>query len=120
MAALGDGHDVATMARSVRRAVVRSGRICSVPHTACVLSTGGNLKVSPDPNELIADVNVRGSFMWSRVARPHLLEDMNSHILTLSPPLNMDPNGSERITPTPWPGTTPATAAATGVLDGVR
>jgi citronellol/citronellal dehydrogenase len=35
------------------------------------------------------DVNVRGTFLTSQAAIPHLRNGNNPHILTLSPPLNM-------------------------------
>jgi citronellol/citronellal dehydrogenase len=35
------------------------------------------------------DVNVRGTFLTSQAAIPHLRKGNNPHILTLSPPLNM-------------------------------
>jgi citronellol/citronellal dehydrogenase len=35
-------------------------------------------------------VNMRGTFLCSQAAIPHLKKSANAHILTLSPPLNMD------------------------------
>jgi citronellol/citronellal dehydrogenase len=35
-------------------------------------------------------VNVRGTYLTSRVCLPHLLKASNPHILNLSPPLNME------------------------------
>jgi citronellol/citronellal dehydrogenase len=37
------------------------------------------------------DVNVRGTFLTSKLCLPHLLKASNPHILTLSPPLNLEP-----------------------------
>jgi citronellol/citronellal dehydrogenase len=37
------------------------------------------------------DINVRGTFLLSRTAVPHLREAENPHVLTLSPPLTLDP-----------------------------
>lgn len=39
--------------------------------------------------DLMFDVNVRGTFSASQACLPHLLKSKNPHILTLSPPLNM-------------------------------
>ena len=39
--------------------------------------------------DLMFDVNVRGTFLTSQAAIPHLRQGNNPHILTLSPPLNM-------------------------------
>ena len=45
--------------------------------------------------DLMFGVNVRGTFLCSQACLPHLQQsarpDRNPHILTLSPPLNMDP-----------------------------
>jgi len=39
--------------------------------------------------DLMFDVNVRGTFLASQAAIPHLRNGVNPHILTLSPPLSM-------------------------------
>jgi citronellol/citronellal dehydrogenase len=36
-------------------------------------------------------INTRGTFLVSKACIPHLKESDNAHVLTLSPPLNMDP-----------------------------
>ena len=41
--------------------------------------------------DLMHDINVRGTFLVSKVCVPHLKKGNNSHILTLSPPIDMDP-----------------------------
>ncbi|MDQ7993127.1 MAG: SDR family oxidoreductase, partial [Propionicimonas sp.] len=48
--------------------------------------------------DLMQDVNVRGTFMLSRAALPFLRQSENPHILSLSPPLNLNPR---------WLGTFP-------------
>ncbi|TXT60224.1 MAG: Short chain dehydrogenase [Promethearchaeota archaeon] len=40
--------------------------------------------------DLMIDVNVRGTFLCSKLCVPHLKNAQNPHILTLSPPLNME------------------------------
>jgi citronellol/citronellal dehydrogenase len=37
------------------------------------------------------DINVRGSFVCAQACLPHLKKARNPHILSLSPPLNLDP-----------------------------
>jgi citronellol/citronellal dehydrogenase len=39
--------------------------------------------------DLMMDINVRGTFLCSRLCHPHLARSENPHILTLSPPLDM-------------------------------
>ena len=41
--------------------------------------------------DLMFSVNVRGTFMCSKLCIPYLKKSDNPHILNLSPPLNMDP-----------------------------
>lgn len=99
LAVVGDVRDDDTIANAVQQAVERFGGIDIVVNNASVLSMDGTLKVSPKRYDLMQDVNVRGSFMLSKAALPHLLEAANPHILTLSPPLNMNPK---------WLGANPA------------
>ena len=37
------------------------------------------------------DIKVRGTFLVSKACMPHLKKGNNAHIITLSPPINMDP-----------------------------
>ena len=41
--------------------------------------------------DLMNNLNARGTFMTSKYAIPHLKKSSNGHILTMSPPLLMDP-----------------------------
>ena len=41
--------------------------------------------------DLMHSINVRGTFLVSKHCIPHLKKGKNPHIITLSPPLNMDP-----------------------------
>jgi citronellol/citronellal dehydrogenase len=41
--------------------------------------------------DLMHQVNVRGSYLAGRYCLPHLLKAKNPHILSFSPPLNLDP-----------------------------
>jgi citronellol/citronellal dehydrogenase len=42
--------------------------------------------------DLMQDINTRGTYTVSRACIPHLKKSDNAHILTLSPPLNMQPH----------------------------
>ncbi len=99
LAVVGDVRDDDTIASAVAQAVSTFGGIDIVVNNASVISLDGTLKVSPKRYDLMQDVNVRGTFMLSKAALPHLLEAENPHILTLSPPLNFDPK---------WMGANPA------------
>ena len=41
--------------------------------------------------DLMQGVNMRGTFLCSKVCIPHLQRAANPHILNISPPLNLDP-----------------------------
>lgn len=41
--------------------------------------------------DLMHDINVRGTFLVCRACLPHLKQSANGHIITLSPPLDMNP-----------------------------
>jgi citronellol/citronellal dehydrogenase len=41
--------------------------------------------------DLMHQINARGSYLCAKLALPHLRKSSNPHILTLSPPLDMDP-----------------------------
>lgn len=38
------------------------------------------------------DINVRGTFLLTKAALPHLRKSPNAHVITLAPPLNMNPH----------------------------
>jgi citronellol/citronellal dehydrogenase len=40
--------------------------------------------------DLMHQINIRGTFLLSKLCVPHLLNSKNPQILNLSPPLNMD------------------------------
>ena len=40
--------------------------------------------------DLMHDINVRGTFLVTKACIPHLKKSTNAHIITLSPPINMD------------------------------
>ncbi|KRA25545.1 short-chain dehydrogenase [Microbacterium sp. Root61] len=67
------------------------GGIDIVVNNASVIDLSGSLDLGAKKYDLMQDVNVRGTFMLSRAAVPILRESANPHILSLSPPLNLNP-----------------------------
>lgn len=45
--------------------------------------------------DLMQDINARGSFLLAKTAIPHLKRSSNAHVLTLSPPISLDPKWFE-------------------------
>ena len=121
------------------------GGIDIVVNNASVIDLSRSLDLQTKKYDLMQDVNVRGTFMLTRAAVPILKDAENPHILSLSPPLNLDPKwlgahtgytlakyGMTMVTlgfaaefakdgiaaNTLWPRTTIATAAVQNLLGG--
>ncbi|MPM81039.1 hypothetical protein SDC9_128091 [bioreactor metagenome] len=60
-------------------------------NNASAIDLSGTLDLEPRRYDLMQDINARGTFLLSRAALPRLLEAEDPQILTLSPPLNLDP-----------------------------
>ena len=91
LAVVGDVRDDASIADAVAQTVETFGGIDIVVNNASVISLARTLELEPKRFDLMQDVNMRGTFMLSRAAIPHLKEAPNAHILSLSPPINLDP-----------------------------
>ena len=80
---------------AVTRTVERFGGIDILVNNASAISLTGTLETPMKRFDLMFAVNVRGTYLCSRTCIPYLLEsaraDRNPHILTLSPPLNLNP-----------------------------
>src|SRR5579863_82003 len=75
---------------AVEKAVETFGGIDILVNNASALSLEGTLQTTMKRFDLLYQVNTRGTFLCSRTCLPHLLRAENPHILTLSPPLNLD------------------------------
>ncbi|RJU01643.1 NAD(P)-dependent oxidoreductase [Arthrobacter frigidicola] len=76
---------------AVDAALGRFGRIDAVVNNASAIDLSRTPEVDMKRYDLMADVNVRGTFMLSKFSLDALRRSDNPHILTLSPPLNLDP-----------------------------
>ncbi|GAB3439904.1 NAD(P)-dependent oxidoreductase [Phycicoccus ginsengisoli] len=88
---VGDIRDDATIAEAVERTVAEFGGIDVVVNNASVLNLSPTADLDPKRYDLMHDVNVRGTFMLTRAAIPHLLASPDPKVLTLSPPVDLDP-----------------------------
>jgi len=86
-----DIRDEAQVAAAVEAAVKAFGGIDILVNNASAISLTGTLETSIKRLDLMFGVNVRGTFVCSQACIPHLRKSENPHILTLSPPLNLDP-----------------------------
>lgn len=79
------------LAAAVRQAANHFGGIDILINNASAISLTGTLDTPMKRFDLMYSVNVRGTFAASQACVPYLRKASNPHILTLSPPLNMDP-----------------------------
>ncbi len=78
--------------RSAVEATVRTfGGIDIVINNASAIDLSRTPDVDMKRYDLMADINVRGTFMLSKFSLEALRQSENPHILTLSPPLNLEP-----------------------------
>lgn len=88
---VGDVRSDETVRRAVAAAVERFGGVDICVNNASVLDLSGTLELEPRRYDLMQDVNTRGTFMLTRACLPQLVRSDDPHILTLSPPLNLEP-----------------------------
>lgn len=95
---LGDVRDDEVVASAVAQTVERFGGIDIVVNNASALNLAPSESISMKAYDLMQDINARGSFSLSTSAIGALKEADNPHILTLSPPITLEPKWFERTT----------------------
>jgi citronellol/citronellal dehydrogenase len=90
-----DIRDENAVRAAVDATVAAFGGIDILVNNASAISLTGTLATPMKRFDLMFGVNVRGTFLCSQACLPHLQRaaagGRNPHILTLSPPLNLDP-----------------------------
>ena len=84
-----DVRDEQAIETAVAQTVDRFGGIDVLVNNASAISLTGTLATSAKKLDLMWQVNMRATFLMSQACIPHLLKAGSPHILTLSPPLNM-------------------------------
>jgi citronellol/citronellal dehydrogenase len=87
---LGDVRDDDSVAAAVAQTVERFGGIDLVVNNASAINLANIGALPAKRYDLMLDINARGTFLLTSLALPHLAQSANPHVLTLSPPLNMD------------------------------
>jgi citronellol/citronellal dehydrogenase len=77
--------------QAVDKAIEKFGGIDIVVNNASAISLTPTEQTEPKRYDLMYDINVRGTFFVTRACIPHLKKSSNAHILTLSPPVNLNP-----------------------------
>jgi citronellol/citronellal dehydrogenase len=86
-----DIRDEAQIQAAVDATLARFGGIDICINNASAIALTDTLATEMKRYDLMQSVNGRGTFLVSKLCLPHLLRSPNPHILTLSPPINLDP-----------------------------
>src|SRR6516164_5315647 len=88
---VGDIRDETQVARAVTRAAERFGGIDVCVNNASAINLSGTEALEIKRYDLMQSINTRGTFVVSRACIPYLKRSANPHILTLSPPVSLEP-----------------------------
>lgn len=77
------------VAAAVDATVEKFGGIDICVNNASAISLTGTQETDMKRFDLMSQINVRGTFLVSKLCIPHLLKAANPHVLMLSPPLDM-------------------------------
>lgn len=85
-----DVRDEQAIQAAVAQAAEQFGGIDVLVNNASAISLSNTLGTTPKKFDLMWNVNARATFLMSQACIPYLKRADNPHILTLSPPLNLD------------------------------
>ena len=88
---VGDIRDADAVSDAVEQAVEEFGGIDIAVNNASAINLLGTEELEVKRYDLMQEINVRGTFVVTKACLPHLKHAENPHVLTLSPPLNLDP-----------------------------
>lgn len=92
VAVVGDVRKEEDVQRAVDTAVEHFGGVDFCVNNASAIATEPTESLSVKKYDLMQEINCRGTFLLSKAALPHLRESPNPHILTIAPPVNMNPH----------------------------
>lgn len=88
---VGDVRDDDFVVDAVAKTAEAFGGIDIVVNNASAIDLSSTEEVSMKKYDLMNDINTRGSFLLAKSAIEWLKQSDNAHILTLSPPISLDP-----------------------------
>ncbi len=91
VAVVGDVREEADVERAAATAAESFGGVDIVINNASALNTKGTADVPAKRYDLMQSINSRGTYLLTRACLPHLEKSSDGQILTLSPPINLDP-----------------------------
>lgn len=89
---VGDVRREEDVQRAVDTAVEHFGGVDICVNNASAIATEPTEQLSAKKFDLMQQINIRGTFLLTRACLPHLRESAAGHVLTISPPLNMNPH----------------------------
>ncbi|MEV7397865.1 NAD(P)-dependent oxidoreductase [Aeromicrobium sp. NPDC092404] len=95
---VGDIRDDAFVLDAVAKTAEAFGGIDIVVNNASAIDLSSTEDVSMKKYDLMNDINTRGSFLLAKSAIEWLKQSDNAHILTLSPPMSLDPKWFDKHT----------------------
>lgn len=91
LAVVGDVRREEDVQRAVEAAVQRFGGIDVCVNNASAIAVEPTAALSAKKFDLMQEINLRGTFLLTKACVPHLKKSANPHVLTISPPVNMNP-----------------------------
>lgn len=101
VAVVGDVRKEEDVQRAVDAAVEHFGGVDVVVNNASAIATEPTEQLAAKKFDLMMDINVRGTFLLTKAALPYLrkaaartegIDAAGAHVITLAPPLNMNPH----------------------------
>jgi citronellol/citronellal dehydrogenase len=87
----GDVRDEERVLAAVKQVVDQFGGIDICVNNASAIDLSSVESIQMKRYDLMQDINTRGTFVLTKACLPHLKVGANPHVLTLSPPLNLNP-----------------------------
>ncbi|KAB0793963.1 hypothetical protein PPYR_13583 [Photinus pyralis] len=91
LACVVDVRNESQVAQAVQRAVEEYGGIDILINNASAIALTNTESTEMKRFDLMHSINVRGTFLVSKLCLPHLKKSSHAHILNISPPLNLVP-----------------------------
>ena len=87
----GDVRDEQRVEAAIQQVVAEFGGIDICINNASAIDLSSVETIAMKRYDLMQDINTRGTFVLTKSCLPHLKRAANPHVLTLSPPLNLNP-----------------------------
>ncbi|MCX5044184.1 NAD(P)-dependent oxidoreductase [Aldersonia sp. NBC_00410] len=92
IAVVGDVRREEDVVRAVETAVEHFGGIDICVNNASAIAVEPTEHLSAKKYDLMQEINCRGTFLLTKACLPHLRKSANPHVLTIAPPVNLNPH----------------------------